>query len=69
MMPGGLTGVDLAKWIREHRSELPVILTTGFADEAIDVGAVANAWPTLRKPYTQRDLAELVRKTLEKHPI
>lgn len=69
MMPGGLSGVDLAKWIRVHRPELPVILTTGFADEAIDVGAIAEAWPTLHKPYTQRDLAELVRKTLEKHPI
>ncbi|AGK56813.1 PAS/PAC sensor hybrid histidine kinase [Hyphomicrobium denitrificans 1NES1] len=69
MMPGGLTGVDLGKWIGECRSALPVILTTGFADEATDIAAVADVWPILRKPYTQRDLAEVVRKTLEKRKV
>jgi nitrogen-specific signal transduction histidine kinase/ActR/RegA family two-component response regulator len=69
MMPGGLTGVDLGKWISEHRSALPVILTTGFADEATDIAAIADAWPILRKPYTQRDLAEVLRKTLDKRSI
>jgi PAS domain S-box-containing protein len=69
MMPGGVSGVDLGKWIGEHHSALPVILTTGFADEATDIAAAADAWPILRKPYTQRELAELVHKTLEKHHI
>lgn len=69
MMPGGLTGVDLRKWIGEHHSALPVILTTGFADEATDIAAVADEWPILRKPYTQRDLAEVMRKALEKHKV
>jgi PAS domain S-box-containing protein len=68
MMPGGLTGVDLGKWISKHRSALPVILTTGFADEATDTVIGAEAWPILRKPYTQQDLAEMLRKTLEKRP-
>jgi signal transduction histidine kinase/ActR/RegA family two-component response regulator len=66
MMPGGLTGVDLGKWVSEHRSALPVILTTGFADEATDIASIADAWPILRKPYTQGDLANVIRKTLEK---
>jgi PAS domain S-box-containing protein len=66
MMPGGLTGVDLGKWVSEHRSALPVILTTGFADEATDIASIADAWPILRKPYTQGDLADVIRKTLEK---
>jgi len=69
MMPGGMTGVDLRKWISEYHSALPVILTTGFADEATDIAAVADEWPILRKPYTQRDLAEVVRKTLEKRKV
>ena len=69
MMPGGLTGVDLGKWISEHLSGLPIVLTTGFADEATDIAAIADAWPILRKPYTQRDLAEVIRKTLEKRSI
>jgi CheY-like chemotaxis protein len=69
MMPGGLTGIDLGKWISEHYPALPVILTTGFADEATDIAAAAAAWPILRKPYTQSDLAEVVRRTLEKRQI
>jgi CheY-like chemotaxis protein len=69
MMPGGLTGVDLGKWVREHRSVLPIILTTGFADEATDIATGADAWPILRKPYTQRDLAEVVCKTLKKRQV
>jgi PAS domain S-box-containing protein len=69
MMPGGLTGVDLRNWIGEHDAALPVILTTGFADAATDIAAVADEWPILRKPYTQRDLADVVRKTLEKRKV
>jgi signal transduction histidine kinase len=69
MMPGGMTGVDLARWIGEHRSSLPVILTTGFADEATDSITGADAWPILRKPYTQRDLAKILRSVLEKRPV
>jgi CheY-like chemotaxis protein len=69
MMPGGLTGVDLARWIGEYRSSLPVILTTGFADEATDSVAGADAWPILRKPYTQQDLAKILRNVLEKRPV
>ena len=33
MMPGGLTGIDLGRWVGENRPKLPVILTTGFAEE------------------------------------
>jgi PAS domain S-box-containing protein len=69
MMPGGMTGVDLARWIGEHRSSLPVILTTGFADEATDSVAGTDAWPILRKPYTQQDLAKILRNVLEKRPV
>jgi signal transduction histidine kinase/ActR/RegA family two-component response regulator len=69
MMPGGLTGVDHAKWIGERRSSWPVILTTGFADEATESVAGADAWPILRKPYTQQDLAKILRNVFEKRAI
>jgi PAS domain S-box-containing protein len=66
MMPGGLTGVDLGKWIMEKMPALPVILTTGFADETVANAATANAaWPILRKPYTQSELAAVVRTVLD----
>jgi len=69
MMPGGLTGVDLRNWIGEFEPALPVILTTGFAGDAGDIATIADEWPILRKPYGQRDLAGIVRKTLEKRKV
>ncbi|MBS0233242.1 MAG: PAS domain S-box protein [Proteobacteria bacterium] len=67
MMPGGMTGIDLAKWIAETRPDLPVILTTGFAEEiAGTVTRETEPWTILRKPYAQKDLSTVVRKTLEK---
>lgn len=68
MMPGGITGIDLAKWIAETRPDLPVILTTGFAEEIAGT-AESEPWAILRKPYAQKDLASVVRKVLEKQVV
>jgi CheY-like chemotaxis protein len=68
MMPGGMTGIDLGDWIAENRPNLPVILTTGFAEAiAGTVQPGKDTWAILRKPYTQNDLAIAVHKVLEKH--
>jgi PAS domain S-box-containing protein len=70
MMPGGLTGIDLARWVGENRPKLPVILTTGFAEEiAGTTTAGKERWTILRKPYTQKDLANVVRTVLEKQAV
>lgn len=67
MMPGGMTGIDLAKWIAETRPKLPIILTTGFAEEiAGTVATETEPWTILRKPYAQKDLVAVLRKVLEK---
>lgn len=68
MMPGGMTGIDLGKWIAANYPNLPVILTTGFAEE-IDgtVTSDQDTWAILRKPYTQNDLANIVRTVRDKH--
>jgi signal transduction histidine kinase/ActR/RegA family two-component response regulator len=34
MMPGGMNGVELAREIRRRRAELPVLLTSGYAEAA-----------------------------------
>jgi signal transduction histidine kinase/CheY-like chemotaxis protein len=57
MMPGGMNGVDLAKEIRSRRSDLPVLLTSGFADAAKQV-ADAQGIKILRKPYQLTELSE-----------
>jgi len=67
MMPGGLTGTDLGRWVSQHRPALPVILTTGFADEAAgNTVTQHDTWPILRKPYTQKDLANVMRTVLDR---
>ncbi len=34
VMPGGMSGVDLARELRQRRPDLPVLLTTGFSGKA-----------------------------------
>jgi CheY-like chemotaxis protein len=55
MMPGGMNGLDLALEIRRRRADLPVLLTSGYAN-AVSKGANAEGVRILPKPY---DLDEL----------
>ena len=65
MMPGGMTGIDLGRWIDQHRPGLPVVLTTGFAEEtARSLAEGTEGWQILRKPYAQKELAALMRTVL-----
>jgi CheY-like chemotaxis protein len=57
-MPG-MTGVELAKHIRQERPELPIILATGYADLP---GGDDLGLPRLAKPYRQAELEGLVAK-------
>lgn len=38
--PGGRSGVDLARWLRERRPDVRVLLSSGFADIVQDEAAV-----------------------------
>jgi PAS domain S-box-containing protein len=58
VMPGGMTGVDLAKQAATLRPRLRILLTSGFAGESLDESLMAGAWPFLRKPYLARELEE-----------
>jgi CheY-like chemotaxis protein len=65
VMAGGMSGVDLARWIREKRPGTRVLLTSGFADVADDEAAAGLEIRLLRKPYKQADLARAIREALE----
>jgi signal transduction histidine kinase len=56
MMPGGMNGVDLAREIRNRRIELPVLLTSGYA-EAAALEAEAAGIHILPKPYRLDELS------------
>ena len=49
MMPGGMSGVELAREIRKRHPELPIVLTTGYIEAARS--AVTEGLEVLVKPY------------------
>jgi CheY-like chemotaxis protein len=65
-MPG-LTGLELARLLREARADIPVILCTGYS-QSIDAGAAVEAGITaiLMKPFTTVEIARAVRAVLDK---
>jgi CheY-like chemotaxis protein len=67
MMPDGRTGLELARELRRIRPDLPILMTTGYAGEMIDLDLV-DGLPLIRKPYRQDDLAEAIERTLRTGP-
>ena len=66
VMPGGMTGRDLAEEIRERYPQIKVMLTSGYAEEAgIASDASGDSIVWLRKPYRLADLARKVRDVLD----
>ena len=63
VMPGGMTGLELAKAALAMKPEVKVLFTSGYAEPAIArLGLRAGAW--LKKPYTADELAEKIRQVL-----
>jgi signal transduction histidine kinase/CheY-like chemotaxis protein len=63
MMPGGTSGIELAREVRQRRPELPVLLTSGFA-EGSRSEADALGVPVLAKPYGLDELRDAIRDAL-----
>ena len=63
VMPGGVSGLDLARTLRDRRPELPVILTTGYTSHASEVAA--EGFVLIEKPYRREVLAASLRSALE----
>jgi signal transduction histidine kinase/CheY-like chemotaxis protein len=49
VMPGGLSGIELAGELRRRKPELPILLTTGYAGRGEE--EEVEGFPVLRKPY------------------
>ena len=57
-MPGSMDGFGLARWIREHHPELPVLLTSGYTtSRSSDLTAVK----LIEKPYSQSQVLNRIR--------
>jgi PAS domain S-box-containing protein len=66
MMPGGMTGYDLAREARLKRPQLPILLTTGYAaGAAVTEPQKMEKLQLLMKPYRMSDLEERLRQVLD----
>jgi PAS domain S-box-containing protein len=67
VMPGGLSGFDLARRVRESYPQVRIILTSGYSAELMNQDDIAQLdLKVLRKPYRQAELARVFRETLSR---
>jgi PAS domain S-box-containing protein len=62
IMPGGISGIELAQRVRSRFPEMPVLLTTGYSEQ---VGGT-HGFPVLQKPYEMDGLASALGKILKR---
>jgi CheY-like chemotaxis protein len=55
LMPGGMSGFELAAEIRRRRPEIPILMTSGFPGHFLP--GACESFPIIRKPFTQIELA------------
>ena len=53
VMPGGISGIELARKVRDRFPELPVLLTSGYSEKV----TATEGFPLLQKPYDMESLA------------
>jgi PAS domain S-box-containing protein len=58
VMPGGMSGFDVARWVAANRPDIRVVLASGYPDEiAVAQEGKLPIVKLLRKPYNRADLA------------
>jgi CheY-like chemotaxis protein len=66
LMPGGLSGREVATRARELKPGIKVLLTSGYAEELVHGDDLQREQLTiLRKPYQQADLVAALREVLD----
>nr|WP_316627403.1 PAS domain S-box protein [uncultured Brevundimonas sp.] len=60
VMPGGMSGVDLARAAARSWPEMRIALVSGYVGEDVDEVLSDTPWPLLRKPYSSDQLRGLL---------
>ncbi|MBI2261339.1 MAG: PAS domain S-box protein [Caulobacterales bacterium] len=60
VMPGGMTGIELARECARTWPEMRIVLTSGYAGDDVDAALADAPWPFVRKPYSGRQLAAVL---------
>ena len=61
IMPGGISGIELARKVRDRFPELPILLTTGYSEQV----SGGHGFPVLQKPYEMNALAAAISEVLK----
>lgn len=64
-MPGEIDGFGLARWVRQNRPDLPVILTSGDARKSEIAHELCASEPFLVKPYNLDIVVAQIRQAIE----
>jgi signal transduction histidine kinase/ActR/RegA family two-component response regulator len=62
VMPGGMNGLELARKVRRHFPQLPILLASGYSNAAAEVAAAG--FPIIAKPYRVEALSDAIQKSL-----
>ncbi len=66
VMPGGMSGYDLAKKLRGEKHDLKIIYTSGYSMETLGQDfTLGKGMLFLKKPYQPQTLAQIVRDCLD----
>ncbi|HEX4842284.1 MAG TPA: ATP-binding protein, partial [Limnobacter sp.] len=66
VMPGGMSGTQLATEIRQKIPDLPILLTSGYAEDVFSgVSSELSGVSLLKKPYRRNDLAMALNNILQ----
>lgn len=60
VMPGGLSGIDLAKRVRAVKPDVKSILISGIAEWVEHSQGIQGEFPILRKPFDKSELLRLI---------
>jgi signal transduction histidine kinase/ActR/RegA family two-component response regulator len=63
VMPGGMTGFELAKALRTQQPSLAIIFMSGYHDDSVKIGEDGDAY--LAKPVSLRDMLQTTRRCLD----
>ena len=64
IMPGSMDGFGLARWIRAHRPQVNVVLSSGIDRSAEVAGTLCEAGPLLEKPYEPQRVVDRIKQLL-----
>jgi CheY-like chemotaxis protein len=64
VMPNGMSGVELAREARRLRSDIKILLTSGYAGHVLKRHKAVGEFPLIEKPFRLTDLARRVHSML-----